>query len=82
MSSYPEHDKLSEVKERSQACGEFLDWLREQGYWLCRLDDHDCFYQAHVPTQNLLAEYFQINQAALETEKRAMLYDLQQMQKA
>lgn len=25
---YPEHTKLKKVGRRSQACGEFLDWLR------------------------------------------------------
>lgn len=28
MSKYPEHDKLTAVKAQSQACGEFIDWLR------------------------------------------------------
>lgn len=27
MAAYPEHDKLKAVKERSQACGEFFEWL-------------------------------------------------------
>lgn len=27
---YPEHEKLSKVKEQSQKCGEFLDWLHER----------------------------------------------------
>lgn len=28
MSKYPEHDKLSEVSDKSQVCGEFLEWLQ------------------------------------------------------
>jgi hypothetical protein len=27
MSDYPEHDKLEKVSDKSQAIGEFLDWL-------------------------------------------------------
>jgi len=36
MSKYPEHDKLTEVREQSQAIGEFLEWLEGQGVKLCR----------------------------------------------
>lgn len=33
MSTYPEHEKLQAIKEKSQACGEFLDWLKDvKGY--------------------------------------------------
>src|SRR5690348_13372218 len=32
---YPEHEKLAKISDKSQACGEFLDWLRqEKGYFL------------------------------------------------
>ena len=27
---YPEHEKLQNVKVQSHACGEFLDWLRDE----------------------------------------------------
>lgn len=30
MSTYPEHDKLAEVKEDSQTIGYFLDWLQSK----------------------------------------------------
>lgn len=40
--SYPEHEKLAKVKDRSQAIGEFLDWLmNEQGAFLCKHHTHD-----------------------------------------
>ena len=32
---YPEHERLSKVKDRSQAIGEFLEWLQEQRVTLC-----------------------------------------------
>ena len=28
--TYPEHEKLQAVNEKSQAIGEFLDWLRDE----------------------------------------------------
>jgi hypothetical protein len=27
---YPEHEKLRAVQERSQSCGEFLEWLQSE----------------------------------------------------
>jgi hypothetical protein len=38
-SRYPEHEKLSKVKDASQKCGEFLDWLRER-YTLAQYHEH------------------------------------------
>ena len=33
---YPEHEKLSEIADKSRAVGEFVDWLREErGITLC-----------------------------------------------
>ena len=29
-SDYPEHDKLSAIKDKSQAIGEFVDWLHSE----------------------------------------------------
>lgn len=46
MSDYPEHDKLEKIKDQSQACGEFLEWLGEKDIFLARwerqtyLDEH------------------------------------------
>lgn len=31
MSTYPEHDKLSAISDKSQAIGEFLEWMSGQG---------------------------------------------------
>lgn len=42
MSSYPEHDKLKKVAAQSQACGDFLAWLREvKDLQLCVPHQHD-----------------------------------------
>ncbi len=40
MPDYPEHDKVHAVKDRSQACGEFLDWLGSKGIFLCKAHEH------------------------------------------
>lgn len=62
---YPEHEKLRLVSEKSQACGEFLDWLIERG-WEPREGG-----SANV--RKLLAEFFEIDQELLEREKEHML---------
>jgi hypothetical protein len=89
MSEYPEHEKLTEVADLSQAIGEFLDGC---GYTLCEVlylapyngpgglsrepskyDQHGRFYPVSKSVQALLADYFEIDLDAIEREKRAML---------
>jgi hypothetical protein len=42
--SYPEHDKLREIQHKSQACGEFLEWLLgPQRYVIGEYHSHDAF---------------------------------------
>ena len=72
---YPEHDKLAKIRDKSQAIGEFLEWLQEKGIHLGRYVDD---YSTHMDTldsqtNDLLAEYFEIDLNVLEDEKRAML---------
>ena len=33
MSDYPEHKKLEAIQEQSQAIGEFLEWISDNGDW-------------------------------------------------
>jgi hypothetical protein len=73
--SYPEHEKLDAVKEQSQAIGEFLDL---GPYTLCewvKFDDCDREQLVPVrkPLQAILADWFKIDLAKLEGERRAML---------
>lgn len=108
MSTYPEHDKLRAIADKSQVCGEFIDWLHESGIQFavyhahsdaCDLHTNDCPGAAYsdgtnppecrrefhcglredvlcpcfTSTTRLLAEFFEIDEAKLEREKRAML---------
>ncbi len=46
VTDYPEHDKLHAVNERSQAVGQFLEWLSE-GFVICQwskeiMEDKPC----------------------------------------
>ena len=76
MSDYPEHEKLEKIAATSQAIGEFLEWLEEQGVVLCRFGGFDMAYPCRESKETLLAQHFQINLAKLEAEKRAMIATL------
>jgi hypothetical protein len=81
--SYPEHEKLRAIKDKSQAIYDFLAWCEEEkGYGLAV--DSESGYQGEkywVPEskRDLLAEFFGIDQQKLEGEKRAMLDEMRRM---
>lgn len=74
-SDYPEHDKLSEVKDISQEIGMFLDLgLPAMGLVLAQLDpESDRLWPTHISIEKILAEYFDIDLDRIDEEKRAML---------
>jgi hypothetical protein len=77
MSEYPEHNKLKAIREKSQAVGEFLDWLPEEGITLCSFsDENEHYYPCQLTIQQLLAKYFQIDLEVLEKEKQHMLEEI------
>jgi len=92
MTATPEHEKLHKVQEKSQAIGEFLEWLTEEKrYSICQyvntIGEVDCEgeeirfpVKGYLPIleriEQLLAEYFDIDLDKLELEKRAMLDEL------
>ena len=88
---YPEHEKLQAIAMLSQAVGEFLDWAGEKGMVLAvweprqkrmvsgrfghnRIEQR--MYPAQASTRQLLAEFFDIDEAKIEAEKRAMLDEI------
>lgn len=41
MAEYPEHEKLKRIKDKSEAIGDFLEWLRyERGLTVCDRHRH------------------------------------------
>lgn len=85
-----EHEKLAAVKEKSQAIGEFIEWLRyEKGLRLAEYT-HRTYFDHHgdertlseelftvdVNMQELLAEFFEIDLDKLEEEKLQMLKEI------
>lgn len=78
--NYPEHEKLELISHESQAIGEFTDWLADQGLHLAKFseDGEDDWGNPLLVSENWnivdrLTEYFEIDQDALEAEKRQML---------
>ena len=81
-SDRPEHDKLDAVKDASQAIGEFLDYgLARLGLVLCeepesRRNRSRWCNPTSRSISSILAAHFDIDERALEAEKRAMLEEL------
>lgn len=75
---YPEHEKLHEVSELSQAIGEFLESCP---YTLCEWNDRlEEYRPTHLPVNKLLADHFGIDLKKLEDEKDAMLAAMRAIQ--
>jgi len=75
MSDYPEHEKLKAVKDRSQAIGEFIEWLGDNDMAVCEWTEgnFDNWHPTGQPINKLLARFFEIDLNRLEDEKLAML---------
>lgn len=83
MTDYPEHEKLTVIRPQSQAVGEFIEWLRQNGMTICTYEtgaNADRYGGEYVPIREsrdkLLARHFEIDLDVIETEKRAMLAEL------
>ena len=78
---YPELERMANVKEKSQLCGDFLKWLQTKYRFIGVREGfengHIPFgYSCHINIEELLAEYFDIDLEEVEKEKRLMLKNL------
>jgi hypothetical protein len=83
MTNTPELDKMVAVKTKSQAIGEFLEWMQyEKHYVICNCDENTTceYYPIRTSTENLLAEFFEIDLKKAELEKRELLKQIQSNQ--
>jgi len=77
---YPEHEKLKALGERRATVQDFLDFLLDEAELeLCEMDRFERFMPQAETREQLMARYFEIDLAVLETEKRAMLDELRKM---
>lgn len=76
-----ELEKISAVKEKSQAIGEFLEWARSEGFFLASWqhfgnpepEGYDRLVASNKTTNQWLAEYFEIDLNKAEEERQALL---------
>jgi len=72
---YPQHEKMEKITHKSQAIGEFLEWLKGR-YEIAEWDtggQRDQLQIVRKRTEELLAEYFEIDLDLVEREKLEML---------
>jgi hypothetical protein len=74
----PELEKMQAAAERlsTQAIGEFLDWLGEQGIMLCTWSEHiggGRFHEIAGGRERLLATYAEVDLDKIVQERRALL---------
>lgn len=76
--TYPEHEKLRKISDKSQVVGEFLEWLEDtKGWRLARWGRYINWMEpVHYDVQDILAEFFGIDRDRLDAEKDAMLEEL------
>jgi len=74
----PTLDKMLKVKSESQAIGNFVEWLREQGIEIGKYEKvegyrNEQFVADRRSIEKLLADYFEIDLNKAETERRQIL---------
>lgn len=76
MTTYPEHEKLREVKRETQAICEFMEWLgRKKGYEL--VDCHD--NSVSERPEQLVAEFYEIDLQEFSNEKDRMVEEMRRI---
>lgn len=70
---FPQHTKYAAASEKILVCGEFLEFLQKKFVFA---DRPGVLRYAHVFANDLLAEFFGIDQVKLEAEKEAMLAEI------
>lgn len=84
MQVFPENEKVTLIKEKSQACYEFMQWLEKNAFTICeyRGSFGGEYFPTHKSREKMLAEYFNIDLNVLEAEKLVMLEAIRQANKS
>ena len=72
---------MDSVQQSSQAIGEFVEWLSENGMAVCKPVDglRDVIYlPINESLEQLIARHFGVDLNAVERERRAVLYEFSQ----
>lgn len=74
---YPQSEKLSIIQDRREAIAQFVDWaFEEHDMELALREGDDRLYPISGRLDDLILEFFGVDLAELEKERRAMLADL------
>lgn len=77
----PTLDHIEVVKEDSQLCGEFLEWLMSKYYVIDKKESQEQLYlypaSSYINIEKLLAEFFGVDLSVAESEKQQILKELQ-----
>jgi len=73
--------KINEVKEKSELCGDFLEWLQSKYFMVDKKEPQEnpfvpLGYSSYINTEKLLAEYFDIDLNEAENEKQQLIQQL------
>lgn len=73
--------KMYEVKEESELCGNFLEWLRSKYDMIDKSEPQEksfipIGYSSYIDIEKLLAEYFDIDLDEVEREKEELINEL------
>ena len=80
MVDTPTLDRILEIQPQSQAIGEFLEWLKDEGCVLCTYKGgREGYAPVHKTIDTLLHEFFEIDPMEEEREKRALLEEIRSM---
>jgi ribonuclease HI len=70
----PELDKVKNIQEKSQAIGEFLEWMGCNGIHLAKYHENSDYLREHrVSKESLIAEFFHIDLKKVEEERQQLL---------
>lgn len=77
MSNTPTLDKMIEIQEQSQLCGEFLEWLQSRYAMFDKKQKRDSGVFIgngdYIYTEKVLADFFEIDLEEAEREKEIIL---------
>lgn len=78
---YPELEKLRQVSEESRTISSFMEWAEYKGYRLVRTHEEDgATFEFSVNVEQAMAEYFEIDMAKVEAERRELLAKVRRTQ--
>ncbi len=79
MSDTPELDKMAAVRERSAELSAFVDWLDEHGHAICTFSEETHRFHPRYGYEQLFADYFGIDLAAVDRERQQILDRLREL---